>query len=125
EIAVQPAVSVPAGGSTASSEASSTPGTPMAGASGEGRLVQRAVLALQLRWREGTDEEGWPAERRRALEALRRLRPPKSESTRRAAVVRRKDTVSREEFEARTVACGTEVVAMDFPKSDVRFCCSI
>lgn len=100
EIAVQPAVSVSTG-SAEGSEASSTPGTPVVGAQqAEGRMLHNAVLALQLRWCEDSEQSSLEVEREKALQALDLLRPIEP-SGQRAVVASRCDTVSREEFEAR------------------------
>eukprot|EP00439_Symbiodinium_sp_Y106_P057574 s266_g8.t1 len=55
-------------GSAASSEASSSPGTPVAGG------ATAVVLSVNLRWPTAGGQEGWLAERRRAMEALKKVR---------------------------------------------------
>ncbi|OLP91350.1 hypothetical protein AK812_SmicGene26968 [Symbiodinium microadriaticum] len=91
-------------GSAASSEASSSPGTPVAGGAtavvGEGRLLPRAVLSVNLRWPTDGGQEGWLAERRRAMEALKKVRFHTA-AGRRGVAAQRRDTVSRDEFKAR------------------------
>lgn len=100
EIAVQPVVNVSTG-SAEGSEASSTPGTPVVGAQqAEGRMLHNAVLALQLRWCEDS-EQSLEVEREKALQALDLLRPIEPSGKRAAVVASRCDTVSREDFEAR------------------------
>jgi len=87
------------------SEASSCPSTPLDAplqSGGLGQLVQGTVLAVQLRWRQsGERPHSWAEEKSRALQALHRLQPCASVPSRMGVSSRRRDTVSREDFEAR------------------------
>jgi len=81
------------------SQGSSTAPTAVFGArQGEGRMLENAVLAVQLCWKEDS-ENSFEEELAKALQALERLRPIEPQN-RPIAIVSKKDTVKQEAFEA-------------------------